>query len=307
MKQQPKLVVVLCAVVVASFQAGCAATIPREPVPAGWTLDVHQPGEWWTQPVIPRAVVLQRCPPPPGWSSEPDLTKVTALPPGIDVNYSFWTDDYHCLIGWSEPATDVEFSPGEMATETGLRRICSSSGLPMDASWRFLGHKATEGVGDLPGAGEAGLETELTTAAFIDDGDTVVACLVHHQGEAGGGAFVELSIGAETVAASGGAICPVTLRNMARDDDGTLAEYQLRGAGAVRDDSGRILTEAATLEIGVAGDGVRTSHPVVDGIAIVDAWAIPTAPIHFDWDGPPPAVAGQVYGADGTLLASCRS
>lgn len=35
--------------------------IPREPVPE-LELGVHQPGEWWNQPVIPRSVVVQRCP-----------------------------------------------------------------------------------------------------------------------------------------------------------------------------------------------------------------------------------------------------
>ena len=92
---------------------------------------------------------------------------------------------------------------------------------------------------------------------------------------------------------------------MGRDTDGTLAEYQLRGAGAVRDDRGRVLTEATRLQIGVSGDSVVTSHPVVDGIAIVDAWVIPNATIPFNWDQPLP-VEGEIYDADGDLLATCR-
>lgn len=307
MKHQPKLIGALCAVAAVLFPAGCAAPIPIEDVPAGWALDVHQPGEWWTQPVIPRSVVVQRCPPPAGWASNPDLSKVTGLPPGGDVEYSFFTDDYHCLIGWSEPPSEVEFSPDEMATETGLRRVCSSSGLPMDASWRFLGHKATELVGDLPTAADFGLETwEFATAAFIDDHDTVVGCLVHHEGEAGSGAFVELSVGGDAALASGDTACPVRPRNMARDEDGTLLEYQLRGAGVVRDANGQVLTEATTLQISVAGDSVTTSHPVVDGVAIVDAWVKPKAAIHFEWDQPP-SLEGEIYGADGSVLASCRT
>lgn len=297
---------ILCTVALAAVLSGCGAPIPREPVPEGWALEVHQPGEWWTQPLIPRSVVVQRCPPPFGWASDPDLNSVAGLPPGSDVEYSFVFDDYHCSVGWSEPPHDVEFSVGEMATEAGLRRICSSSGLPMGESWRYLGSQAAERVGGVPGMEEAGPETpEVTTAAFIDDFGTVVGCLADHWGEAGAGAFVELSVGADTGVAPGEAACPVQPRNMGRDSDGTLAEYQLRGAGAVRADRGRVLTEATRLQIGLAGDSVTTSHPVVDGIAIVDAWVMPNAAIPFDWDQPLP-VEGQIYDAEGKLLATCR-
>ncbi len=305
MDHEREFVGVLCTVALAMVLSGCGAPIPREAVPVGWALEVHQPGEWWTQPLIPRSVVVQRCPPPLGWASDPDLNNVTALPPGSDVEYSFAFDDYHCPVGWSEPAREVEFSAGEMATEAGLRRVCSSSGLLMGASWRFLGSQATKRVGDLPGTEDVGLETwEVTTAAFIDDFGTVVSCLVENLGEAGAGAWVELSVGADTTVALGGGACPVQPRNMSRDSDGTLSEYQLRGAGAVRDDGGRVLTEATTLQIGVAGDSVMTSHPVVDGIAIVDAWVVPNATIPFDWDQPLP-VEGQIYDADGDLLTTC--
>lgn len=252
---------VLCTVALAMIQSGCSAPIPREAVPEGWALEVHQAGEWWTQPAIPRSVVVQRCPPPFGWASDPDLTNLTGLPPGSNVEYSSLFDDYHCSIGWSEPPYEVEFSPAEMSTEAGLRRACSSSGLPMDASWRFLGYKASERVGDLPGTEEGGLEVwEVTTAAFIDDFGTVVSCLVEHMGEAGTYLWVELSAGADTPADLGGTACPVQPRNMARDDDGALLDYQLRGAGAVRDVRGRALTEATRLEVGVVGDSVMTSH-----------------------------------------------
>jgi hypothetical protein len=303
---QLKLVGVCCAVAIALFEAGCAAPIPREEVPAGWALDVHQPGAWWTQPLIPRPVVVQRCLPPAGWASDPDLSRVTGLPPGSSVEYSYGVDDYHCLIGWSEPARDVEFSPDQMSSEAGLRRICSSSGLPLDASWRYLGYKPIERVGDLPDAADVGVDTwEITTAAFIDDYGTVAGCLVELMGEAGGGAHVELSVGAATTT-PGVPVCPVVTRNLAREDDGTLSEYQLLGAGAVRDDTGRVLTKATTLELWVPGDSVTTSHPVVDGIAIVDAWVKPSAAIHFEWEQPPP-VEGRVLAADGSVLATCRS
>lgn len=299
MNRKPVVVGIGCLLATAAVPLGCAA-IPREEVPVGWLLDVHQPGEWWTQPLIPRAVVVRRCPPPPGWSSEPDLTRVAGLRPGSSIEYSLLIDDYHCGVGWSQPESQVDFSPAETASEAGLRRVCSSSGLPFDESWRFLGHKPTQRVGDLPGGVEM---WQLTTAAFVDDYDTVATCLVEDHGEPGAGASVELSVGGAT--AGGEAVCPVAPRNLARDDDGTLMEYQLRGAGAVRDAAGRVLTEASTLRIGVAGDTVTTSHPVVDGIAIVDAVIEPEVALHVDWDQPPP-VEGHVYGPDGALLGTCR-
>ncbi|WP_147454000.1 hypothetical protein [Tessaracoccus antarcticus] len=306
MDHKREFVGVLCTLALATGLSACGAPIPREAVPEGWALEVHQPGEWWTQPLIPRSVVVQRCPPPIGWASEPDLSNVTGVLPGSDVEYSFASDDYHCSVGWSEPASEGEFSVADMSTEAGLRRACSRSGLPMDASWRFLGSKPSERVGDLPGMEEGGLETwEVATAAFIDEFGTVVSCLVEHMGDAGTFQWVELSVGADTAVTPGGAACPVQPRNMARDDDGTLMDYQLRGAGAVREDRGKILTEATTLRIGVVGDSVMTSHPVVDGIAIVDASVVPNATIPFDWDQPLP-VEGQIYDADGDLLATCR-
>lgn len=298
MNHRTNLLGVLCIVALALAQAGCAASIPREPVPAGWALDVHQPGEWWTEPLIPRSVIVQRCSPPPGWTSDPNLSIVTALAPGSSVEYSAFADDYHCLIGWSEPASEITFTADEMTSEQGLRRICSSSGLPMDASWRYVGSKVVER------GGAPDLIEHTASAAFVD-GHSVVACLIQHMDEAGGGASVELSAGADTFAAAGGR-CPVAARDLARDDDGAALDYALRGAGAVRDDAGRILTGAKTIEMGLVGDSVTTTHQVVDGIAIVDARVTPKAAIHFEWDHLPP-VEGRILDAEGTVLATCRA
>jgi hypothetical protein len=292
--------------VVALLLAGCSAPIPREDVPAGWALDVHQPGEWWTQPLIPRSVIVQRCPPRLGWASEPDLTRVTALPPGSDIEYSFLADDYHCHIGWSEPESEMAFHSDDLDSESGLRRICSTSGLPMDDTWRYLGRNAGERVGDLPIEEDGSIEREATTAGFIDQYGAVVACLVESWGDAGAGVFVELSSGIDLTGTTDTAACPVTPRNLAAAEDGTLSDYQLRGAGAVRDADGRVLAEAETLRIGLVGDTVTSSHPVMDGIAIVDSWVTPEADIHVDWDEPPP-VRGQVLGADGRVLSTCRA
>lgn len=291
--------------VIVLLQAGCAAPIPHEEVPAGWSLNVHQPGEWWTQPLIPRSVILERCPPPSGWSSDPDLRTTTGLPPGSSVEYSRLADDYHCSIGWSEPADDVQVSSDDLATEEGLRRVCSTSGLPMDETWRFLGQRASEPGGDVLSGDElGGLIWEMATAAFIDEHGTVVACMAENMDGGSGGTYVELAVG--TDAAPGPQVCPVQLTSPARSPEGTLMEYQLRGAGAVRDDSGTVLTEATTVRLGVTGDTVTSSHPVVDGIAIVGAWVEPDATIAFDWDQTPPSIEGEVLGLDGEVMARCR-
>lgn len=298
MYRRPGLVWFLCPLMVVACSAGCTSSIPREPVPSGWALDVHQPGEWWTQPLIPRSVIVQRCAPPPGWASDPNLNLVTGLPPGSSVEYSALGDDYHCQIGWSEPTSEIAFTVDEMSSEQGLRRICSSSGLPMDASWRYVGSTVVERGGDPE-------LVEHTASAAFADGNSVVSCLIQHMGEAGGGASVELSVGADTVAAAGGR-CPVAARDLARDDDGTALEYQLRGAGAVRDGGGRILVAAKTLELRLAGDSVTTTHPVVHGIAIVNARVQPKAPIQFEWDHLPP-VEGRILDADGAVLGTCHA
>lgn len=287
--------------VAALVLAGCSAPIPQEPVPDGWALDVHQPGEWWTQPLIPRSVVVQRCPVPAGWSSEPNLSRVEAVPPGISVNYSFWADDYHCAIGWSQPVSEPPVD-SELGTEKGLREFCSSSGLPMDDGWRFLGSRGSELLGDpQPQA----LAEEGATAAFIDRNGTVVACVAQIQEGGVVNATMTLSLGGDQPAGAGARACPVAPQLLGRTDEGNVGELRLRGAGPVRGLDGRVLTAAATLRIGLAGDSVTASHPIVEGIAIVDAWITPKAAIALDWDKPPPAVSGSILSADGTLLATC--
>ncbi|MDF1487481.1 hypothetical protein [Tessaracoccus caeni] len=272
--------------------------------PAPWTLDVHQPGEWWTQPLIPVSVVLERCPKPFLASSDPDLSEVTGLPPGSSVEYTFLFDDYHCGIGWSEPEREIQISRDEMTTEAGLRRICSSSGLPMDDTWRYLGHREREWAGERPDPGEPGtIDEEIVTAAFIDDDKTLVSCMAYLWDGHDGGAYVELS--AETGAAAWVQACPVEPSGMAMSGEGTLDYYALRGAGAVRDSSGKVLTGATAMRFRLVGDTVATTHPVVEGIVIVDAWVKPEATIALDWENPPP-IEGEILGPDGDVLATCR-
>jgi hypothetical protein len=176
----------------------------------------------------------------------------------------------------------------------------------VDASWRYLGRNPAERAGDPPSVEDGATEREAITAGFIDQYGTVVACLVESWGDAGVGAFVELSAGTDLADTTTTATCPVIPRNMAAAEGGTVSDYQLRGAGAVRDETGRVLTGAKTLRIGLVGDSVTSSHPVVDGIAIVDSWVTPETDIHVDWDKPP-LVEGEVLGADGRVLSTCRA
>lgn len=277
---------------------GCAS-IPREPVPAGWALNVHQPGEWWLQPLIPRSVVVQRCPPQPGWSSTPNLIVTDAVPPGSDINYFLLTDDYHCDVGWAKPTSETQIAVAELNAKANLRRICSTSGLPMDAGWRYLGNNLTGGFQQ---------SGPVRTAAFIDEYATVVACHVVLQPEEDSAlaAFVQLSVGADVAGGASEPSCPVGLSGVARGDRDTVGQYDLRGAGVVRGSDGRVLTKAASVTLVLDGDTVTTTHPVVDGVAIAGVTVTPQAAVHFaDWDHLP-AVRGEVRDAEGNLLATCR-
>lgn len=285
--------------------SGCSGPIPIEKVPDGWALDVHQPGEWWMQPLIPRSVIVQRCPPKPGWSSRPDLTKETALPPGSDVNYALWTDDYHCDIGWAQPRSEVSVTVAELATEAGLRRLCSSTGLPMDARWRFIGRQSEQTAGDL--TQRSSPEDNQLTAAFINDAGAVVACKAGISVEpAVSYATVELSLGGPGQAVNGEPACPLRPSHKATSATSPMSEYQARGAGAVRGKDGRVLTEAATVELTAIGDTLATRHPVKSGIAIVNAVVAPVGAVPaVEWGTPPP-MSGRILANDGTLLATCR-
>jgi len=85
-----------------------------------------------------------------------------------------------------------------------------------------------------------------------------------------GGGVIELALGGSGPATATPR-CPVGVREPARSDGGTVEEYRLRGAGPVRGTDGGVLTDAATLVIGLTGDAVTSTHPVVRGVAVVDA------------------------------------
>lgn len=296
-------VVAIAAAMLLVSACTAAPRIPVEKVPDGWSLNVHQPGEWWTQPLIPRAVVMQRCPQQEGYRSSPDLTQVTALPPGTHVDYEAFLDDYSCDVGWAAAPSHTPVDYSDRATEARLRRICSTSGLAMDSTWRFLGHNRITRP-------SATIE-DVATAAFIDEHGTVVGCILgYNLADYGMYATVELSVGASELPAAGG-VCPVRPRNMgpADNDSHAVGRYELKGAGAVRDSAGRIITDATSLRIGLAGDTVTTTHPVVDGVAIVGGSATSQAGIRFDINNQDdaPAVEGQVLDRTGKVLATCRA
>ena len=118
--------------------AGCNG-IPRETPPPGWTLDVHQPGAWWEKPLIPRALIVERCEIKPTWGTDPDLSKLDALPPGSDLNLrTSWTTTTATWAGRSAVSREPIAWSGPQ-NETWYRRVCSLSGLDLsDRGWRFL-------------------------------------------------------------------------------------------------------------------------------------------------------------------------
>ena len=138
--------------------AACAALalascngIPRETPPAGWTLDVHQPGAWWEKPLIPRALIVERCEIKPTWGTDPDLSKLDALPPGSDVNLLYFMDDHHCDVGWQNAVSREPIPWADPQNEAWYRRACSMSGLDLsDRGWRFLSRYDTQ-VGGVHG------------------------------------------------------------------------------------------------------------------------------------------------------------
>lgn len=288
---------------------GCSAAV--EPVPSDWRLNVHQPGKWWTQPLIPRSIVMQRCPPRDGYSSTPDLTS-RALPPGTVIEFSYWKSHDHCDIGWSNPVSEVSVTAREFATEQGLRRLCSSAGLPMDEGWHYLGSNTIERQ---VGYDDNRSTARFTAVAFTDEFQTVVGCAAAYYDnpeandqEDGWKNFyrtVQLSVGADQPGPASAPACPVQPSDLTLSETGTLQAYDLRGAGAVRGTDGRVLTDATTVVVGLVGDTVTTTHPVVDGVAIVNASVEPKAQI-TPQEKRPLSVEGTVYAADGRVRATCR-
>ena len=82
---------------------------PPGVLPPGWTLDVHQTGAWWEKPLIPRALIVERCEIKPTWGTDPDLSKLVALPAGSDVNLLYFMDDHHCDVGWQNEVSGTHF------------------------------------------------------------------------------------------------------------------------------------------------------------------------------------------------------
>ena len=151
--------------------AGCNG-IPRETPPPGWTLDVHQPGAWWEKPLIPRAIIVERCTIKPTWGTVPDLSKLDALPPGSDVNLTYFMDDHHCNVGWQNAVSHEQIEWRDPQDEAWYRRACSLSGLDLsDRGWRFLSRYDTQ-VGEYA----AMTDFRFTNAAFVDEFDAVVTC-----------------------------------------------------------------------------------------------------------------------------------
>ena len=292
--------------------AACAALaltgcngIPRETPPAGWTLDVHQPGAWWEKPLIPRALIVERCAIKPTWGTVPDLSRLDALPPGSDVNLTYFMDDHHCDVGWQNAVSREPIPWADPQDEAWYRRVCSLSGLDLsDRGWRFLSRYDTqvgEQVAEMP-------EFRYTNAAFVDEFDAVVTCgIIGEPGPDGGmmaGAAVKLQSAAPDAQPAG--VCPVHAEPwLFTNGPGSSARsVRVNGAGAVRDKAGAKMGDAEALRLHLPGDSVTVTIPVIEGIALADVDLTPTHPTPTDSAGQI-ALAGEVLDASGRTVATC--
>ena len=287
--------------------AGCNG-IPRETPPPGWTLDVHQPGPWWEKPLIPRALIVERCAIKPTWGTVPDLSKLDALPPGSDVNLTYFMDDHHCDVGWQNAVSREPIPWADPQDEAWYRRVCSMSGLDLsDRGWRFLSRYDTKvgEHGEMPGEMP---EFRYTNAAFVDEFEAVVTCgITGEPGPDGGmmaGAGVKLQSAVPDAQPAG--VCPVHAEPwLFTNGPGSSARsVTVNGAGAVRDKAGAKISNAEALRLHVPGDSVTVTVPVVKGIALADIDLTPTHAVPIEPTGKI-ALAGEVLDASGRTVATC--
>ena len=283
--------------------AGCNG-IPRETPPTGWTRDVHQPGAWWEKPLIPRALIVERCEIKPTWGTDPDLSKLDALPPGSDVNLTYFMDDHHCDVGWQNAVSREPIPWADPQDEAWYRRVCSMSGLDLsDRGWRFLSRYDTQVSehAEMP-------EFRYTNAAFVDEFEAVVTCgIIGEPGPDGGmmaGAAIKLQSAAPD--AQPAAVCPVHAEPwLFTNGPGSSARsVRVNGAGAVRDKAGARMGDAEALRLHLPGDFVTVTIPVIEGIALADVDLTPTNPTPTDSAGKI-ALAGEVLDASGRTVATC--
>jgi hypothetical protein len=298
-----RLVVTTLAACLALALAGCNG-IPREAPPPGWTLDVHQPGAWWEKPLIPRALIVERCEIKPTWGTDPDLSKLVALPPGSDVNLLYFMDDHHCDVGWQNAAGGEPFPWADPRDEAWYRRVCSLSGLDLsDREWGFLSRYDTQ-VGEFTGM----TDFRFTNAAFVDEFDAVVTCGIWGDPGPDGGMLaagsVELHSAAPDAQPTG--VCPVHAEpwTFTNGPGSSARSVRVRGAGAVRDKAGAKMGDPEALRLHLPGDSVTVTVPVVEGIALADADFTPTHPTPVDPAGKI-ALAGEVLDASGRTVATC--
>jgi hypothetical protein len=283
--------------------AGCNG-IPRETPPAGWTLDAHQPGAWWEKPLIPRALIVERCAIKPTWRTDPDLSKLDALPPGSEVNLLYFMDDHHCNVGWQNAVSQEHIGWSEPQNETWYRRVCSLSGLDLsDRGWRFLSRYDSQVGGNVEITNYS-----LANAAFVDEFDAVVTCEIG--GDPGPkdqmSAYGTVRLQSAAPGAQPIGVCPVHAEpSIFTNGPGSSARYvTVNGAGAVRDKAGARMGNAEALRLHVPGDSVTVTVPVVEGIAFANFDLKPTHAVPIDPTGKI-ALAGDVLDASGRTMATC--
>ena len=283
--------------------AGCNG-IPRETPPPGWTLDDHQPGAWWEKPLIPRAVIVERCAIKPTWGTDPDLSKLEALPPGSDVNLTYFMDDHHCDVGWQNAVSFEDIPWADPQDEAWYRRVCSLNGLDLsDRGWHFLSRYDRQ-VGEYTEM----TDVRFTNAAFVDEFDAVVTCGIVGEPGADGQMLARGAVQLQSAApdAQPIGVCPVHAEPWTfTDGPGSLAEsVRVHGAGAVRDKAGARMGDPAALRLHLSGDSVTVTVPAVEGIALADVDLKPTRAVPVDPAGKI-ALAGEALDASGRTVATC--
>jgi hypothetical protein len=247
---------------------------------------------------------VERCAIKRTWGTDPDLSKLDALPPGSDVNLLYFMDDHHCNVGWQNPVSREPIAWSDPQDEAWYRRVCSLSGLDLsDRGWRFLSRYDSRVGGNVEMTNYS-----LANAAFVDEFDAVVTCEIG--GDRGPNDELSSRGGVQLQSAAPGAqpagVCPVHAEpSLFTNGPGSSARHvTVNGAGAVRDKAGAKMGDAEALRLHLPADSVTVTVPVVEGIALADADFTPTDPAPTDSAGQI-ALAGEVLDASGRTVATC--
>jgi hypothetical protein len=227
-----------------------------------------------------------------------------ALPPGSDVNLTYFMDDHHCNVGWQNAVSGEHIAWADPQNEAWYRRVCSLSGLDLsDRGWRFLSRYDPQ-RGDYTGL----TVFSVTNTAFMDRFDAVVTCGI--QGEPGPDGKMSARGGVQLQSAAPGAqpagVWPAHAEPwvFTNGPGSSARSVRVNGAWAVQDMAGGEAGDAEAFRLHVSGDSVTVTVPVVEGIALADSDLKPTHAVPIDPTGKI-ALAGDVLDACGRTVATC--